>query len=112
MVIFCNYFAAPSAPIIKLAKSESPGTIRVSWDPPQEMNGVIKTYTIRYYKSNGSEDQMQSMTTPENEVMITGLDPSTMYSIYVTASTQVAEGKRSEMMVVMTMAGKLKMTGN
>ena len=66
------------------------------------MNGVMTSYNVRYFISDMSEKESTVMTTTDQEINITNLVPSTSYSIFVTASTQVAEGDRSKMMVVAT----------
>ena len=63
----------------------------VSWDPLslEVARGYVQNYTVRYQPTMGATGQSMSVMVPstESSVLISGLDPSAMYSVTVSAST-------------------------
>jgi len=97
-----HYFLAPSAPIIRVTRPMGPTTVYVAWYRPIEINGEMETYRVKYYKNGEPESSTSVVPTTALEINITGLEPSTTYNIFVTASTEVAEGGPSGMMIFRT----------
>ena len=69
-------------------------TLRVSWSPPKEENGIIKEYVIYYKEKNGSKEFSNS-TTSSLDWNITDLKPFTIYTIQIEAYTIKGAGNRS-----------------
>ena len=82
-----------------------PMKLQVSWDPPNEPNGRITSYTVYCYKScteyeaNSNSDGQNLIETVipgnQNETLVEGLRPYTIYNCSVTANTSVGEGSSS-----------------
>ncbi|XP_070536713.1 protogenin B-like [Ptychodera flava] len=85
------------APVFTLS-SNSPTSIIVAWEPlPEKLsNGEITAYYI-YYRQRGTagEDIMININKNANEFILGGLQPSTMYSIRMSAVTSAGEGVSS-----------------
>ena len=92
----------PSEPLSPKAErvKDSPKKLQISWKSPSEPNGIITFYTIYCYKTNGSTDDSQNITTAvvasvNYEATIEGLTPYTFYNCNVTANTSIGEGPSS-----------------
>ena len=63
----------------------------VSWDPLslEVARGRIQNYTVHYQPTVGASGQSMTVMVPSSDssVLISGLDPSAMYSVTVSAST-------------------------
>jgi hypothetical protein len=62
--------------------------IKLMWDEPRQLNGVLVSYTITY---NTSED-LVSRTEALESVEIGGLEENTWYRFYIVASTRIGSG--------------------
>ena len=92
----------------------SASTIRVSWTAltPQDQNGIIINYIIRYKAQTGSfsdgDEKTLQISDSATQANLTGLEAFVGYNISVTAATSVGEGPSSILLVVTTAeAGKL-----
>ena len=97
-----------------MAVQGSPSQLQVSWDPPNQPNGLILSYNVYCYElttndgsGSGSNDQilypvdtndaLKLVIIPGNmlETIVSGLIPYTQYNCYITANTSVGEGNVS-----------------
>ncbi|XP_047739061.1 receptor-type tyrosine-protein phosphatase delta-like, partial [Hyalella azteca] len=88
----------PSAPTDLNIEALNSTSVLVTWQAPEEENGIIK-YTIRWkLASNGSEaDDDQIITTPGDsyECEVPDLTGCKTYDFFVSASTSRGEGARN-----------------
>ena len=89
--------------------ADSPRNLRVSWQSPEEPNGVITMYTVYCYQANSSPDNITTaiVAGTDLEAIVGGLTPYTFYHCNVTANTSVGEGPFSK-----TTTGRTDESGN
>ncbi|XP_076817118.1 uncharacterized protein LOC143462746 isoform X1 [Clavelina lepadiformis] len=102
--------AVPTQPRDVTATAQSPTIVRVTWNVPETVNGVVTEYTVTYVQTDAdsySEPAEPSQTTPANsrEKTLTGLRVYRTYSIVVTATTGGGIGPESERVSVRTAEG-------
>lgn len=68
-------------------------SLKVNWQPPTEINGILSGYTLLYQKKNDTTTQ-QRVDLPSSNLTYTvfSLQPMTKYTISVFASTSVGPG--------------------
>ena len=113
-LFFLNTVPSEPESVLVMAVQGSPSQLQVSWDPPDQPNGLILSYSVYCYELTtddllgvGSGDQMlypvvandalQLVVAPGimSEANASGLIPYTQYDCYVTANTSVGEGNVS-----------------
>ena len=91
-----HFNIVPSKPENVRVKALDAFTLRVSWSPPKEENGIIKRYVVYYRKKDGSKELNTSIDTLNFlDSNITGLMPFTNYTIQIEAYTSKGAGNRS-----------------
>nr|XP_021530957.1 phosphatidylinositol phosphatase PTPRQ [Aotus nancymaae] len=81
---------APDSPPQDFSVKQLSGvTVKLSWQPPLEPNGIILYYTV--YVWNGS--LLKTINITETSLELSDLDYNVEYSAYVTASTRFGDGK-------------------
>jgi hypothetical protein len=80
--------STPSVPINLKISGITTSVIKIVWEPPEDMNGILKSYHV--YKDNVNID-----TTTETNFIFGGLHPGTSYEFQVCASTIKGKGKKS-----------------
>ena len=97
---------APSAPPTSVKTSNiTSSTIILQWGPVDciDRNGYITGYSVRYgVQGNGSTQTMSVSGGGTTETTITGLMPSTTYSIEVAAVNTINSGEYSDPLSVIT----------
>ena len=82
--------------------------MNISWAliPITEARGFIKSYLILYLPNDNRRRQISSLSVPatDSSVVIGGLDPDISYSVSISASTNVGQGKFTNVVFV---AGKM-----
>ena len=92
----CCYFVAPSAPNNVIATASSSTSITVTWAAPSMPNGVIRRYTVTYYRSGvGISDARRVDVTTSTRAELSGLSIFTNYTISVQAFTVSLGGSSS-----------------
>ncbi|KAK7069041.1 hypothetical protein SK128_025270 [Halocaridina rubra] len=86
----------PSAPVLRNATSGY-GLSEVTWDPPELLNGVLQTYTLKWERDGTSEQKDVGIV----QYYQLPLAPCKTYNITVTANTTVGEGPSSRAIEVM-----------
>ena len=99
-VLFC---AAATAPPSSIDTSSTPTTITVQWEmvPCIHRNGEITGYSVRY-SGGGSTDTRLVSGGDTRQTTISGLTPSTDYTIEVAAISRAGTGSYSTDMVERT----------
>ena len=107
--LFCLY-VAPNPPLNVNASTINSTAVRVSWNPPNIINGKIRYYTVVYRLNDSSETTELNST--DVTIVVTGLDPFNHYIFYVLAVT-VASSDPSENDTALTAeAGKICTQGS
>ena len=97
----CNPTAPSAPPSSVMVTDVTSTTITVQWGPVEpcaDQNGAITGYSVRY----GSETVSVSGDSSGGMTTITGLSPSTTYSIQVAAETSAGTGVYSSTVDQMT----------
>ncbi|GFX19859.1 down syndrome cell adhesion molecule-like protein 1 homolog [Trichonephila clavipes] len=92
----------PDAPAFTIvAASESKISLR--WGDPPSRNIPVTGYTLHYKKDGGEWYHIPIIaSSSKNRFTITGLESSTPYKIYITASNQYGNGEPSDTLIVTT----------
>ena len=79
-------------------------SIDITWDRPQEPNGIILSYEITY-RVNDSTSIIMSTTNPNDTVTFTipSLTPGTRVSVSVSAYTSVGRGPPASLTNLVTL---------
>ena len=90
-------FAAPGAPTNFSVAAYNDTTLRVSFSPPSERNGILQLFQIEYQLSPmGSEVETVNVTVDVGrtvyQVLLSDLSAFTMYSVRVRAATGAGFG--------------------
>ncbi|GAB5574065.1 phosphatidylinositol phosphatase PTPRQ isoform X2 [Prionailurus iriomotensis] len=97
---------APDSPPQGFSVKQLSGvTVKLSWQPPLEPNGIILYYTVyvcqlymdkvELVQENGTRDRssLKTINVTETSLEFSDLDYNVEYSAYVTASTRFGDGK-------------------
>ncbi|XP_071622442.1 phosphatidylinositol phosphatase PTPRQ [Heliangelus exortis] len=80
---------APSSPPESLSVKQLSGvTVKLSWKPPLEPNGIILYYTVYVWNKMSK----RSVNVTEKSLQFTDLEYNCEYSAYLTASTRFGDG--------------------
>ncbi|KFV62937.1 Phosphatidylinositol phosphatase PTPRQ, partial [Dryobates pubescens] len=80
---------APSSPPESLSVKQLLGvTVKLSWKPPLEPNGIILYYTVYIWNKMSK----RSVNVTETSLQLTDLEYNCEYSAYLTASTRFGDG--------------------
>lgn len=94
-------FGVPDAVYSVVAKDVGGGSIEVSWEPPPEPRGPLTKYIVTYKSTKGDQKTKQTDGI-KSYVTITGLEPNTNYTFWVTAYNVQYEGKKSDNVTQLT----------
>uniref|UniRef100_A0A8C5RD17 receptor protein-tyrosine kinase n=1 Tax=Laticauda laticaudata TaxID=8630 RepID=A0A8C5RD17_LATLA len=97
--------AAPSTVLIMHQVSATMRSITLSWPQPEQPNGIILDYEIRYYENEYNSSMAKSQT---NTARIDGLRPGMVYVVQVRARTVAGYGKYSGKMCFQTLTDELR----
>ncbi|XP_033006016.1 ephrin type-B receptor 1 isoform X6 [Lacerta agilis] len=95
--------AAPSTVPIMHQVSASMRSITLSWPQPEQPNGIILDYEIRYYEKDHNEYNSSMAKSQTNTARIDGLRPGMVYVVQVRARTVAGYGKYSGKMCFQTL---------
>ncbi|KAK8775217.1 hypothetical protein V5799_031434 [Amblyomma americanum] len=99
-----------SNPVLVTTKQDVPGpvkslkfdeildvSVRVLWTPPEDTNGILLGYTLRYWiKDDPGSAVLRNLTADETEAMVRGLRPVTWYTFELFAWTVMGAGPSVE----------------
>ena len=99
----CSHSPAPSGPPTAVRATSTSTNITVHWDPVDciHRNGDITGYLVRYGKESAEGERIVEMVSG-NKTTITGLMPSTLYSIQVAAVNCAGTGVYSDVLNMLT----------
>ena len=91
------FLAAPPSPshdTVSGVPVDRRGVIRVSWTAPTVPRGElpITGYIIRYKVQNSRSNFMYQSVLSNSETEITGLNPGTVYRVYVAGASEIGPG--------------------
>ena len=93
---------APSAPLNVTAVNTSSTSILVEWEPPEILNGIVRTYFVTFYPSdNVPSSNNVSVNGTTLSADIVDLFVYTSYTVFVVAVT-TQQGDESERVDVLT----------
>uniref|UniRef100_A0A286XJA5 Ephrin type-B receptor 1 n=1 Tax=Cavia porcellus TaxID=10141 RepID=A0A286XJA5_CAVPO len=95
--------AAPSTVPIMHQVSATMRSITLSWPQPEQPNGIILDYEIRYYEKENNEFNSSMARSQTNTARIDGLRPGMVYVVQVRARTVAGYGKFSGKMCFQTL---------
>ena len=104
------FYIGPTRPQHVNVSTINSTSLYVTWQRPQEENGIILHYVI-YYRGVKSDTEFSIVATAsERRKVIKNLKPYTNYSVQVVANTSFGYGNKSKEQVVSTdEAGVLKL---
>ncbi|XP_036036996.1 ephrin type-B receptor 6 isoform X2 [Onychomys torridus] len=82
----------PSAVPVMHQVSRAANSITVSWPQPEQTNGNILDYQLRYYDQAEDESHSFTMTSETNTATVTQLSPGHIYGFQVRARTAAGHG--------------------
>ncbi|XP_068113882.1 ephrin type-B receptor 5-like [Hyperolius riggenbachi] len=96
--------SVPSAVPIIHQVSRSTQSITLSWPEPEQPNGKILDYQLRY-REKADEGESLSLISETNTAIVGGLNPGAIYSFQVRARTERGYGSYSGNMYFQTLLG-------
>ncbi|KAJ8270206.1 hypothetical protein GJAV_G00111610 [Gymnothorax javanicus] len=95
--------AAPSMVPIMHQVSSTMNSITLSWPQPDQPNGIILDYELRFFEKDQTEFNSSMVKSQTNTARVDGLKPGTMYVMQVRARTVAGFGKYSGKMCFQTL---------
>ncbi|XP_017288021.1 ephrin type-B receptor 1-B isoform X1 [Kryptolebias marmoratus] len=95
--------AAPSIVPIMHQISSTMNSFTLSWPQPEQPNGIILDYELRYYEKDHAEINSTVLRSQTNTARVEGLRPGTVYVVQVRARTVAGFGKYSSKMCFQTL---------
>uniref|UniRef100_UPI0037E74C7A ephrin type-B receptor 1 isoform X3 n=1 Tax=Semicossyphus pulcher TaxID=241346 RepID=UPI0037E74C7A len=95
--------AAPSIVPIMHQISSTMNSFTLSWPQPEQPNGIILDYELRYYEKDHAEINSTILRSQTNTARVEGLRPGTVYVVQVRARTVAGFGKYSSKMCFQTL---------
>ena len=84
LIFFSHLVSSP--PIGLKADSTKPTSITISWQPPHDVNGIIRGYQVSY-TPHGETECLLDVVGDTTSIELTSLKPHTKYTICVRAKT-------------------------
>lgn len=84
-----------------MAMASSSTSITVNWTEPSIPNGIIRLYTVMYYRFLDEDPTVKHINVTGTTAVLSGLDIYTLYTLWVEAFT-VEPGVSTAMLVIRT----------
>ncbi|XP_061756369.1 ephrin type-A receptor 7 isoform X2 [Nerophis ophidion] len=94
--------AAPSQISEVIKEKVHQRSIQLSWQEPQQSNGIITEYEIKYYEKDLKDRTYSTVRAKSTSATVNHLKPSTAYVFQVRAFTQAGYGTFSPRVEIMT----------
>ncbi|PIO22808.1 hypothetical protein AB205_0097020 [Aquarana catesbeiana] len=94
--------AAPSQVVTIRKEKTSQNTITLVWQEPDQPNGIILEYEIKYFEKDKEMQSYSTLKAKETKAVVTSLKPSTRYVFQVRARTSAGCGKFSQTVEIET----------
>uniref|UniRef100_A0A672GQN0 receptor protein-tyrosine kinase n=1 Tax=Salarias fasciatus TaxID=181472 RepID=A0A672GQN0_SALFA len=102
--------AAPSEVLAIRQENTSQNSVTLMWHEPNQPNGVILEYDIKYYEKDNEEQSYSTLKSKNTSAKVSGLKPGTKYIFQVRARTSAGCGRFSQNIEIQT--GKAEFGSN
>uniref|UniRef100_A0A8C4ECA8 receptor protein-tyrosine kinase n=1 Tax=Dicentrarchus labrax TaxID=13489 RepID=A0A8C4ECA8_DICLA len=94
--------AAPSEVLAIRQENTSQNSVTLLWHEPNQPNGVILEYDIKYYEKDNEEHSYSTLKSKNTSARVSGLKPGTKYIFQVRARTSAGCGRFSQNVEIQT----------
>ncbi|XP_006641920.2 ephrin type-A receptor 8 [Lepisosteus oculatus] len=94
--------AAPSQVIAIRQENASQNSVTLLWHEPDQPNGVILEYEIKYYEKDMEQQSYSTLKSKGTSAKVSGLKPGTKYVFQVRARTSAGCGRFSQTVEIQT----------
>ncbi|XP_029357292.1 ephrin type-A receptor 8 isoform X1 [Echeneis naucrates] len=94
--------AAPSEVLAIRQENTSQNSVTLLWHEPDQPNGVILEYDIKYYEKDNDEQSYSTLKSKNTSARVSGLKPGTKYIFQVRARTSAGCGRFSQNVEIQT----------
>ncbi|KAJ8400222.1 hypothetical protein AAFF_G00399160 [Aldrovandia affinis] len=94
--------AAPSQVIAIRQENASQNSVTLLWHEPDQPNGVILEYDIKYYEKDKEQQSYSTIKSKGTTAKVSGLKPGTRYIFQVRARTSAGCGRFSQTVEIQT----------
>uniref|UniRef100_UPI0037E9BA42 ephrin type-A receptor 8 n=1 Tax=Semicossyphus pulcher TaxID=241346 RepID=UPI0037E9BA42 len=94
--------AAPSEVLAIRQENTSQNSVTLMWHEPDQPNGVILEYDIKYYEKDNEEQSYSTLKSRNTSARVSGLKPGTKYIFQVRARTSAGCGRFSQNIEIQT----------
>ncbi|XP_072308113.1 ephrin type-A receptor 8 isoform X3 [Eucyclogobius newberryi] len=94
--------AAPSEVMAVRQENTSQNSVTLMWHEPDQPNGVILEYDIKYYEKDHEDQTYSALKSKNTTAMVSGLKPGTKYIFQVRARTSAGCGRFSQNVEIQT----------
>uniref|UniRef100_A0A672ZWB0 receptor protein-tyrosine kinase n=1 Tax=Sphaeramia orbicularis TaxID=375764 RepID=A0A672ZWB0_9TELE len=102
--------AAPSEVLAIRQENTSQNSVTLLWHEPDQPNGVILEYDIKYYEKDNEEHSYSTLKSKNTSARVSGLKPGTKYIFQVRARTSAGCGRFSQNVEIQT--GKVNVSAS
>ncbi|XP_013873012.1 ephrin type-A receptor 8, partial [Austrofundulus limnaeus] len=93
---------APSEVLAIRQENTSQNSVTLLWHEPNQPNGVILEYDIKYHEKDHEEQSYSTLKSKNTSARVTGLKPGTKYIFQVRARTSAGCGRFSQNIEIQT----------
>lgn len=93
------FFTVPGAPADVKVVVSSPQSLKLSWIPPDEPNGVLTKYSVYKRSMDGKQEvdhAKQTISAQHTVYEVKNIQVHIEYQFWITASTRIGEGQSSK----------------
>ncbi|XP_046731196.1 ephrin type-A receptor 8 isoform X2 [Silurus meridionalis] len=94
--------AAPSQVMAIRQENASTNSITLMWHEPEQPNGVILEYDIKYYEKDKEQQSYSTLKSKTTSAKVSGLKPGTSYIFQIRARTSAGCGRFSPSVEIQT----------
>ncbi|XP_042354193.1 ephrin type-A receptor 8 isoform X1 [Plectropomus leopardus] len=94
--------AAPSEVLAIRQENTSQNSVTLLWHEPDQPNGVILEYDIKYYEKDNEAQSYSTLKSKNTSARVSGLKPGTKYIFQVRARTSAGCGRFSQNVEIQT----------
>ncbi|CAJ1051918.1 ephrin type-A receptor 8 isoform X3 [Xyrichtys novacula] len=94
--------AAPSEVLAIRQENTSQNSVTLMWHEPNQPNGVILEYDIKYYEKDNEDQSYSTLKSKNTSARVSGLKPGTKYIFQVRARTSAGCGRFSQNVEIQT----------